>query len=59
MSPSNISTNQPENRETTQVKITSYCKKNQKEIEYYGYIDAYKSIENVRILLLNLRGINP
>ena len=51
--------NQQENRGSIQLTIRSYCKNSIKEINHQGYVDINKTIDNVRILVLNTRGCNP
>jgi len=60
MSGSEENTNsQPENNRSVQINLNNYINILTNIIKFRGYIDDRKSLENVRILTLNPRGINP
>ena len=59
MSSSEENTNsQPENNRSVQINLNNYINILTNIIKFRGYIDDRKSLENVRILTLNPRGIN-
>jgi len=57
--PNNETVAQPEINRTYQPKIRNYFQTNDTSIQHQGYIDEIKSVENIRILTLNPKGINP
>ena len=57
--PNNETVAQPEINRTYQPTIRNYFQTNDTSIQYQGYIDKIKSVENIRILTLNPKGINP
>lgn len=57
--PNNETVAQPEINRTYQPTIRNYFQTNDTSIQHQGYIDEIKSVENIRILTLNPKGINP
>ena len=42
-----------------QLMMNEYTQQNSNQIKWKGYVDEIKSPENIRILTLNPKGINP
>ena len=51
--------NQPESSRSVQMTMNNYTTKTIPPIQHSGYVDQTKASENIRILSLNPRGVNP
>ena len=51
--------NQPESNRSIQTSMNNFTTRIIPPIQHKGYVDQNKLLENIRILSLNPRGINP
>ena len=59
MSRSEVSSHIPESSRRIQTSMNQYIRRKNNVVTNRGYIDSIKLNENIRILSLNSRGINP